>query len=113
MPATNITPTNSNAYLIPLKPQNQEFDISLAGVSYHLKVIWNSASQCWILDIADSQQEPILSGIPMVTGCDLLEQYGYLNINGAMIVQSTNDVSLVPDDTTLGSTGNLFFVIPA
>lgn len=112
MPAVNILPTNSNAYLIPLQPQNQEFDISLAGVSYHLVVNWNSKSGCWILNIEDSQRSHILSGIAMVTGCDLLEQYGYLNIGGAMVVQSTNDPALVPDASTLGSTGNLFFIIP-
>lgn len=112
MPATNITPTNSTPYIVPLVPANQEFDISLAGVSYHLKVKWNSFSNAWVLDIQDSQKENILTGIPMITGCDLLEQYAYLDIGGAMVVQSSNDPTLVPDYTTLGITGNLFFIIP-
>lgn len=112
MPAPNITAANSNAYLIPLIPQNQEFDISLAGTTYHLRIKWNSVSLCWVLYIEDSQRNPILSGVSLVTGCDLLEQYGYLEFDGAMVVQSTNDVNLVPDEDTLGSTGNLFFLIP-
>jgi hypothetical protein len=108
----DITPSNSTPYLVPLIPQNQEFDISLAGVTYHLRIKWNSFSQAWVLYIEDSQRNPILSGIPLVTGCDLLEQYGYEEIGGAMVVQSTNDPNLVPNFDTLGSTGNLFFVIP-
>lgn len=112
MPSANILPTNSNAYVVPLIAANQQFFISLAGVTYHLKVKWNKFSNAWVLDIQDSQQNNILTGIPMVTGCDLLEQYQYLNIGGAMVVQSTNDPDLVPDYTTLGSTGLLFFIIP-
>ena len=112
MPDTNILPTNSNAYVIPLIPVNQEFNISLAGVSYHLKVKWNKFSNAWVLDIQDVNQNNILTGIPMVTGCDLLEQYSYLEIGGAMVVQSSNDPYLVPSYTTLGVSGFLFFIIP-
>jgi hypothetical protein len=111
MPAQNILASNSIAYLVPLIPANQEFDISLANVSYHLRIKWNAFSNAWVLYIEDSQQTPIIGGIPMVTGCDLLEQYAYLGIGGAMVVQSTNDPDLVPNYNTLGSTGNLFFVI--
>jgi len=99
-------------YVVPLLPQNQEFDIALAGQSYHLVVRWNSFSNSWILDVEDSQRNPLVSGIPMVTGCDLLEQYQYVGIAGAFLVQSTNDPDLVPDYSSLGSTGNLFFMVP-
>jgi len=112
MATVSITATNSNAYVIPLINQNQEFDISLAGITYHLRIKWNSFSQAWILYIEDSQRNPIVGGIPMVTGCDLLEQYGYLDIGGAMVVQSTNNPSLVPDYSSLGKTGFLFFITP-
>jgi len=112
MSAVAITAKNSNAFLIPLLPQNQEFDISLASATYHLRVKWNSKSNAWILYIEDSQKNPILSGIPLVTGADLLEQFAYLGIGGAMVVQSTNDVTLVPDYPSLGVTGYLFFLVP-
>lgn len=112
MSAQNILATNSIAYLIPLKPENQELDISLAGVTYHLRILWNRMSNAWILDVEDFQRTPILSGLPLVTGCDLFEQFGYLKLNGAMIVQSSNIPDAVPDSTSLGSTGNMYFVIP-
>jgi hypothetical protein len=114
MPATNITAQNSNAYSIPVTPgTNQEFDISLAGVTYHLKFKWNSFSNAWTMDLMDSTQKLILPSIPLVTGCDLLEQFDYLDVGGAFVVQSTNDPDVVPDFAGLGATGFLFFVVPS
>jgi hypothetical protein len=107
-----ITTTNSTAYLVPLVAQNQNFDISLGGTTYHFRVYWSNASNAWVIDIQDSQQNDLITGIPLVTGCDLLEQYGYVGINGALVVQSTTDPDEVPTQTSLGSTGNLFFLIP-
>lgn len=112
MPAPNILSTNSIAYSLPLTSQNQEFDISLAGVTYHLRVMWSQPSNCWVLDIETFERVPLLTGVPLVTGCDILEQFGYLAFNGAMVVQSSDDPDKVPDSTTLGGTGNLFFIIP-
>jgi hypothetical protein len=74
--------------------------------------MWNEASACWMLDVLDVQRTPILTGVPLVTGCDLFEQFGYLQFNGAMVVQSSDLPDVVPDATSLGSTGNLYFVIP-
>lgn len=107
-----ITAANSTPYIIPLIPQNQTFTIALNNVTYTLTVKWNSFSNCWILYIADDQGNAIVNGIPMVTGCDLLEQYAYLGIGGAFVVQSSNDVNEVPDYSALGSTGNLYFLLP-
>jgi hypothetical protein len=107
-----LSAANSTPYLIPLIPQNQELDISLNSTTYHLIIKWNGFSSAWILYIEDSQKNPLLSGIPMVTGCDLLEQYAYIGIDGAMVVQSSTDPDAVPTYADLGSTGNLFFLVP-
>jgi hypothetical protein len=100
----------STFYEIPLKPEAQEFDISLAGVTYHLMLNWCAPNNAWTLDIEDSLQNPIVSGIPLITGADLLAQLEYLGLGGAMIVQSDFDPNEVPDYGSLGSTGHLFFV---
>ena len=100
----------STFYEIPLKPEAQEFDISLGGVTYHLTLNWNAPNNAWGLDIADSLQNPIVGGIPLITGANLLEQYAYLGIGGSLIVQSDFDPNEVPDYAALGSTGHLFFV---
>lgn len=100
-------------YQVPLQPEAQQFTVSLAGVTYTLKLKWNTQNGTWVMDIMDSNQNPIISGVPLITGADLLEQFAYLGIGGSLIVQSTNDPNLVPDFQTLGATGNLFFVVAA
>jgi hypothetical protein len=98
-------------FLIPLQPTNQTFGITMAGVQYQLTVRWNDPNQAWTLDIADSNNNPIISGIPLVTGQDLLAPYKYLGIDGQLIVQTTNNTNEVPTLANLGSTGNLYFVL--
>lgn len=100
-------------YLIPLQPTNQIFTISLAGVQYQLKVKWNDANQTWVLDIADATgSNPIISGIAIVTGVDLLAPYAYLNFGGQLIAQTTNNTNAVPTLANLGSAGLVYFVVP-
>jgi hypothetical protein len=98
-------------FLIPLQPTNQTFQITLAGVVYTLTVRWNDMNGAWTLDIADQNQNPIVSGIPLVTGVDLLAPYGYLNFGGQLIAQTTNETDAVPTLANLGSSGNLYFVV--
>jgi hypothetical protein len=107
----------STAFEVPLSPMPQKFSISLANVTYNLKLRWNDTlygggleDPCWLLDISDATGDPILTSLPLVTGTDLLAQYGYLNFGGQLVVQSDNDPGLVPDFTTLGKTGHLYFV---
>lgn len=99
------------AFQIPLQPNPQILQVTLAGTAYQFTVKWNDANQAWTLDIADSSGNPIISGIPIVTGQDLLAPYGYLNFGGQLIAQTTNDTDAVPTLANLGSTGNLYFVL--
>lgn len=101
------------AFLIPLAATPQTFTITLAGVQYQMTVRWNFVAAAWILDIADSTGNPILSGVPLVTGDDLLEQFDYLNIGGQLAVQTNNNVFAVPTFTNLGQEGNLYFITGA
>lgn len=104
--SSTVTP-----FLIPLQPTPQTLTITVAGVQYQLRLIWNTQNDAWTLDISDVNGNPILSGIPLVTGADLLEQFGYLDFGGQLIVQTDNDADAVPTLQNLGSTGNLFFVV--
>lgn len=98
------------AYEINLSPQAQTFLITLANKVYRLTLRYNAFHQAWVIDIETQAQEPIVRGIPMVTGADLLEQYKYLGIEGKLFVQSTGDVMAVPGYSDLGGSGRLFFV---
>jgi hypothetical protein len=95
---------------IPLSPDNQIFSIDLAGVTYRLTVLWNTPAAVWVLDIADILDNPILQGIPLVTGVDLLSPYPYLNFGGKLIAQTDNVPDVPPTYNDLGITGHLYFV---
>lgn len=95
-----------NFYEIPLTPDPQTFTITLSGVDYRLTVQYRKAGGAgWILDIADSNDNPLVSGIPLVTGTDLLGQYAYLGFGGRLWVQGAATPDDVPtfDDLGLGS----------
>lgn len=97
-------------YKIPLLPQTQQFEISLLGITYNLMVVWNAAANAWILDILDALQVPVLTGIPIVTGVDLLGQHRHLNIGGGLVALSSPDQFDVPTLTSLGDSSQLYFV---
>ncbi|MDH4163331.1 MAG: hypothetical protein OEW15_11680 [Nitrospirota bacterium] len=97
------------SFLIPLVNIPQQFTIDLAGVTYTLVNKWNDISQGWILDILDGSQNPIVCGIPFVTGTDLLAGLEYLGINGELIVYTNGDQWAVPTLNNLGVDSNLYF----
>ena len=96
-------------YEIPLSPIPQTFTIDLGATTYQLTVTYNGVSEVWNLDIADQTGVPILQGLPIVAGCDMLEQFGYLKFGGQLIAQ-TDHSDDAPTLANLGSTGNLYYV---
>lgn len=97
-------------YEIPLQPAAQKFNIQLAGVVYQLTLIWRTSDQGgWFLDIALSDSTPVLQGVPLVTGADLLEQYPDKNFGGVLRVTTDGDPLAVPTYGNLGVTGRVYF----
>jgi len=66
--------------------------------------------QAWVLDIADVSSDPIVQGIPLVTGCDLLAQYAYLGIPGQLVVQTDGSPDTMPTYANLGTNSHLYYV---
>lgn len=101
---------------ILLKPgRAQTFQVTLGGILYRFTMNWNDVSNCWILDIADSTDTPILSGIPVVTGAGLLEQFRYLAIaKTSDLLALTIAFGHVPDEVptfkNLGVDSHLFYI---
>lgn len=77
-----------------------------------LSVKWCKPAACWVADIADINGNPIVSGIPLVTGADLLEQFGYLRLGGQLLAQTDHDTDAVPTFTNLGKEGHMYFLSP-
>lgn len=99
-----------STYEIPLISMPQRFEISLAGVTYNLTLRWIDAGQFWCLDINDQNDDPIVNGVPLVTGQDLLEQYESLGFGGQLQVTTDFDAGAPPTADNLGTQSHLFFV---
>jgi hypothetical protein len=96
-------------YEIPLTPEPQKLVIELAGKTYSLFVYWNFAASCWMLNIFSEFDGAILTGIPLVVGSNLLEQYAYLELGGSLIANTGDDTG-PPSYANLGTIGHLYFV---
>lgn len=96
-------------YRIPLTLEPQRFTITLAAKEYRLTVRWLDVDEGgWLLDIQEPENsEPIIMGIPLVTGVDLLEQYAYLEFGGQLWVDS----EMPPTLDNLGTDVELIFVV--
>lgn len=104
----------SSTFLIPLVNVPQTFGINLAGVVYTITCKWNpSVDGGWVLDIANAAQIPIIAGLPLITGCNVLEGLGYLGINGELWVYTDGDSDSVPTLSNLGVDSNLYFTTSA
>jgi hypothetical protein len=70
---------------IPLSPDNQQFTISLADTTYKMRLLWRDAAG-WVMDMQDSGGNPMITGIPLVTGVDLLAQYAFMGFGFSLYV---------------------------
>ncbi|ESK40243.1 hypothetical protein P256_00690 [Acinetobacter nectaris CIP 110549] len=73
---------------IPLTSNNQKLNVVLGSTTYKLRLIYRS--QKWFLDILDTAENPLVLGIPMVMGDDLLVQHQHV-LPGSLYVVNVND----------------------
>ncbi|MFM0488023.1 phage baseplate plug family protein [Paraburkholderia graminis] len=100
----------ASTFEIPLTPAPQTFFVSLVGTQYQFTLQWRDATGGgWILDIGDASGKPIVSGIPLVTGVNLLHQYLHLGLGFELWVQ-TDAADAPPTYTNLGITSHLYAV---
>lgn len=102
-------------FTIPLSPQPQKFAIELGGTTYNLRFYWSAAPNGggWHMNINDNLDDPIVQGIPLVVGADLLAQYAYLGFPGALFVNTDFDPLAPPTFANLGVQSNLLFLTVA
>lgn len=98
-----------SAVEIPLTPDNQQFNIQLNGSTTTIRLIWRDVAG-WIMDVSSADGEAILSGVPLVVGVDLLEQYPQLGIDGKIVVLSDDDALEYPTKTNLGLMSHVYFI---
>jgi hypothetical protein len=98
-------------YEIPLASVPQQLKINMAGVDYIITIYWCWPAQTWMMDLAIANSGVyLIRGNPLVTGADLLGQFQYLGIGGALVVQTDNAPFFAPTFDNLGQTAHLYFV---
>lgn len=100
----------TDVFEIPLSPTPQTFSLALGGTTYKVTVRWNVTASAWVLDLAQANGAAILSGVPLVTGVDLLSPYPYLNFGGALYAGNDHEVDAPPGFDDLGVTSHLYWV---
>jgi len=89
--------------------------IQLGATTYQMTFLYRNDTSGlggWTVDIFDASGNPILQGVPLVTGADLLAQYPHLGFTGSLIVQTTSNPDAVPTFANLGSDGVVYWVTP-
>ena len=99
---------------IPLIPGPQVMRVTLGGAEYLLALRWRDAAMGgWVLDVADAGGTPMVAGIAMVTGADLLRQHAHLGFGGGLYLMGAPDADAVPGFDDLGTpAARLFFGAP-
>lgn len=95
---------------IPLSARNQIVTVVLLNVTYQLTLQWRKAAQTWFLDIADAAGTPLIQGLALVQGVNLLHQHQALGIGGGLLVTCDTGVD-APTFENLGTTSHLLFVV--
>lgn len=98
-----------SAVEIPLSADNQTFTIRLGGRQLRLRVLYRDEAG-WVLDLLETDYMPIINGIPLVPGVDLLAPYKHLNLTGGLFVVSEDVAQEYPTKTNLGFRSHLYFV---
>lgn len=102
-----------SVFLIPFLPaQPQTLQVSIGGVTYTMKIRFCIPAQCWMLDLSDVSGNPIIQGIPLITGTDLLSQYAYLDLGFSLLVQTNNEANAVPTFANFGTQGLVYILTP-
>lgn len=98
----------TNVAEIPLQADNQTFGITIAGRDYRMRLLWRG--QYWCLDIHDVRDNAIVSGLPLVTGGDLLAPFRALCSDFSLYVVCDDSLQAGPSQTDLGTGSHLYVV---
>lgn len=101
------------AWTVPLSPRPEQFGITLGSVALMLRVVWrNRGGAGWVLDVMDGNEQPLVMGLPLIAGADLLGQHKHIGIPGELWIGGDDGASdVVPSFTNLGSDIKMYFVL--
>lgn len=98
---------------IPLSPGAKTITVPVLSTAYVLTFQYREADEGgWCLDIASRSGAMLLSGLPLVTGADLLAQHASLGFGFELRVATDGDPDAVPAYADLGNPSRLYIITP-
>lgn len=94
---------------IPLTADNQRFMVQLGGRWLRFTLLWRDEAG-WVVDISNENNNRLISGVPLITGADLLEPYRHLGFSGELRVFLDDEATLAPGKNSLGTRSHLVYI---
>lgn len=92
--------------------QNYKFTIKLLGTLYTIRIKYNYRMSRWFFDLRTVDDEAIVAGLPLVLGCDILQNYRSKTDvpAGVLVMENYKETNTEIDKTALGVDGFLNFI---
>ncbi len=97
----------------PLSPNAQQMTVPIGGSELTFRFAWaDSPDGGWFVDISRLDGTPLVRGLPLTAGENVLQKFDYLGIGGAIYVQTDADPLIEPTYDNLGLNGRVLLVTP-
>lgn len=97
----------------PLRAEAQQMTIQLGITSYAVRFGWcDTPDGGWFIDIADIDGNPLVQGLPLTAGENVLQQFDYLGFPGEIRVMTDSSDLVEPTYANLGTNGKVLFIAP-
>lgn len=104
------------AVVIPINAQFSNFveDVTLDGVTYKFRFLFNNRFKQWSFSVLDINQVPLVEGIKLVLGYSLFDQYPGRNLPpGILSVIDVTETQDAIDRDNFGLTAELLYMTEA
>lgn len=103
-------PANPNLINNVWQPCFEEV-VSIDGIYYKFRFQWNSRDTCWLLNISDINDSPLICGIKLVINYELIRQYAALIMpKGYLFLLDLSGTDLPCDFESLGTRCKLYYI---
>lgn len=97
----------------PLSPSAQQMTVPIGDQEFTFRFAWaDSPDGGWFMDISTVDGTPLARGLPLTAGENVLQQFDYLGIPGAIYVQTDADQFVEPTYDNFGLNGRVLLVTP-
>jgi hypothetical protein len=98
------------AYSLPVKPYAVKFRIMVGNTDYWFQTQYREAEEAgWVLDLLDANEQPMIMGIALVAGLDLMWQYHHMGVGFSLVLKTREDRG-TPTYESLGTDDELLLV---